>query len=225
MENARGEAFAAVRSGDREALAGLLRADAALAGARDDNGVSLLMQACYHRRPEMVEMLRAAAPPLDIFEAAALAEEESCGAALLAADPGRARAWSGDGFTPLHLAAFFGREPMARLLLAHGADPDAVARNPMAVRPLHSAAACPARGIVAMLLDAGADVNARQHGGWTALHAAAMSGDLPLAERLLGRGADPGLANDDGKTPLDLAVERQHAAVAEALRARASVPG
>src|SRR5437588_647580 len=76
-------------------------------------------------------------PAIDIFETAALPGQAERGAALLAAGPALARAYSGDGFTPLHLAAFFGHEAMAHLLLARGADANAVSRNPMALRPLH----------------------------------------------------------------------------------------
>jgi ankyrin repeat protein len=214
------DALEVVRTGDASRLAGLLAADPTLAEARSENGLSLLIQACYHRKPELVDMLRAARTSLDLFEAASVAGAEDRGAELLAADPALATAWSGDGFTALHLAAFFDREPMARLLLERGADRDAVARNPMSVRPLHSAAASRSGAIVALLLDRGADVNAQQAGGWTALHAAAMFGDLPMVERLLDRGAEAGRANDQGKTALDLAVEKGHTEVAAVLRGR-----
>ena len=167
-------------------------------------------------------MLRDAGPPLDIFEAAALPGAAERGAELLAADPGLATAWSSDGFTPLHLASFFGTEEMARMLLDRGADPNAVSRNPMAVQPLHSAAASRAVGIITMLLGHGADVNARQQGGWTPLHAAAIFGDLPLVELLLKSGAEVDLANDDGKRAVDLAAEKDHAQVADVLRSRAA---
>ena len=48
-------------------------------------------------------------------KAAALREDGRL-AELLAGDPGLARAWSADGFTALHYAAFFGGEAVARLL-------------------------------------------------------------------------------------------------------------
>jgi ankyrin repeat protein len=218
MESMHEKAFRAVRTGDTAGLAGLLKTDPALAAARDENGISLRVQACYQRKTDMLAMLRDAGPPLDIFEAAALPGAAARGAELLAADPGLAGAWSGDGFTPLHLASFFGSEEMARILLDGGADPNAVARNPMAVQPLHSAAASRAVGIIRMLLDRGADANARQRGGWTPLHAAAMFGDCLLVELLLKHGATADCANDEGKKPLDLAVEKGHIPVANVLR-------
>jgi ankyrin repeat protein len=218
MDKAHETAFAAVKSGDGKRLAELLAADPTLAIARDENGVSLRLQACYHRRADMLAMLRDAGPALDIFEAAALPDAEVRGAELLASDPDLARAWSSDGFTPLHLASFFGRAKMAAILLDRGAEPTAVSRNPMSIQPLHSAAAARDTAIIQMLLDHGADVNARQAGGWTPLHAAAMFGDAPLAELLLSRGALADLANDQGKTALELAAEKGHSDVAEILR-------
>jgi ankyrin repeat protein len=220
MDKAHEAAFGAVKSGDGKRLAELLTEDPTLAIARDENGVSLRLQACYHRRADMLAMLRDAGPPLDIFEAAALPDAEVRGEELLRDDPDLARAWSSDGFTPLHLASFFGRAKMAAILLDRGAEPNAVSLNPMAVQPLHSGAAAHDTAIIRMLLDHGADVNARQAGGWTALHAAAMFGDAPLAELLLSSGAMADLPNDQGKTALDLAVEKGHTQVAELLQQR-----
>jgi uncharacterized protein len=213
-------AFEAVRSGDLQSLSELLASDADLAGARNASGLSLVLQACYFKRPEMVELVMRAVPPMDIFDVAALPGEWARGAELLAAGPKLASVWSSDGFTPLHLASYFGNDTMARLLLENGADPNAVSRNAMALRPLHSASAARNFGIVAMLLKRGADVNARQHGGWTALHSAASHGDLPLVELLIENGADPGLASDDGKTSIDMALDRGHTAVPVLLRGR-----
>jgi ankyrin repeat protein len=197
-----------------------LASDRSLGGVRDENGLSLLLQACYLRRPDLVELIRASGAPLDVFEASALPGMAARGGELLKADPGLASARSPDGFAPLHLACYFGHEEMAQLLLDGGADPDVVSRNAMSLRPLHSASASRALGIVRMLLEHGADVNAQQHGGWTALHAAAKHGDLRLVELLLSRGADSALASADGRTALDLAGESGEAEVVKALRSR-----
>src|SRR5260221_8364645 len=110
METTHEQAFGAVRRGDVDGLAALLAADPSLAAARDEKGVSLRLQACYHRKMDMLAMLRDTGPPLDIFEAAALPGASGRGAELLKADPGLATVWSGDGFTPLHLASFFDGE-------------------------------------------------------------------------------------------------------------------
>jgi ankyrin repeat protein len=73
--------------------------------------------------------------------------------------------------------------------------------------PLHSAASSRQPEFVAMLLDAGADADARQGQGWTALHAAARNGDLASVEALLAAGADPTATNDDGASVRDLAAD------------------
>ncbi len=199
-----GDVLAAIQSGDLDLLRQLIARDRTAAAARDNNGVSALMNALYRGRQDMVEVLVAAEQPLDIFEAASLGNAGRM-MELLAADSARVNAISADGFTPLHFACFFRQEGSARQLLRAGADPAAVARNSMKVQPLHSAAAARQRGIAEVLLNAGAPVNARQQGGWTALHAAAQHGDMETAELLLEYGANPALPNDEGKTPLDLA--------------------
>ncbi len=210
-------AFEAVRSGDAECLAEMLAGDPALAGARNDYGLSLVLQACYFKRQNIVDLILDASPLLDIFDASALPDQTERAAELLAADPSLAGRFSADGFTPLHLASYFGAEETARLLLARGALPDAVSRNAMSLRPLHSAAAARAMGIVAMLLQRGADVNARQHGGWTALHSAVSQGDFPLVKLLLDHTAAPDIASDLGKTSFDLADEGGHTEIADLL--------
>ncbi len=70
---------------------------------------------------------------------------------------------------------------------------------------LHSAVAGGHDEVVAVLVDSGADVHARQRHGWTPLHGAAQNGSLASVERLLAAGADPEAANDDGATPISLA--------------------
>ena len=211
----------AIRQGDTPQLESLLASDGGLASARDENGVSALMQAAYQRRPEMVQLLRSKKDSLDVFEAASLGDEARL-SALLAADPSLAHAWSVDGFTALHFTAFFRQPACARVLLAGGADAAAVARNPMAVTPLHSAAASRASDIASLLLENGAAVDARQQGGWTALHAAAMHGDEALVDLLLSRGADPALKAENGSDAFTLAQEKGHESLAGKLRPRQS---
>lgn len=201
-----GDILGAIQSGDLELLRQFIARDHAAASARDTNGVSALMNALYRGRQDMVEVLLDAGVTLDIFEAAALGNSVRL-AQLLSLDGTAVNAVSPDGFTALHFACFFRQEDSARQLLNAGADPAAVARNNMKVQPLHSAVAARQRAIAEMLLQAGAPVNSRQQGGWTALHAAAQHGDLETAELLMEYGADPAQANDEGKTPLDLAAQ------------------
>jgi len=178
---------------------------------------SPILMALYTRKPDEAERLAATAQ-LTIWEAAALGRDLRV-AELLQKDPGLANAWSPDGFTPVGLAAFFGRPSTARILMDAGADVGAVARNDMKVQPLHAAAAAKEVEIVRMLLDRGADPNARQQVGYTALMECARGGRDDMVSLLLTHGADPTLTSDDGKRASDLAREQGHAALADRLDA------
>ena len=212
------EVLVAIQQGDAARLRALLAEDASVAGARDGNGVSALMLAIYQQRKDLVDLLRVRRTQFDIFEAAALGRTDLV-EDLLGQSPVVANTWSGDGFTPLHFAAFFGQDSVARILLEHHADAGAVSRNPMKVTPLHSAAAGRHNALVQVLLGGGSPVNAKQEHGWTALHAAAQNGDQAMVDLLLKYGANPKARNDDGLTPDQLAHEKGHAEIAERLRA------
>jgi len=212
------DVIAAVESGNMEHLRTLLAEDRSRASARDASGVSALMHALYRQRKDMVDVLRAGRDDLDIFEVSSMGRPDLV-EEYVDRDPRLANARSGDGFTPLHFAAFFGQESVARVLLEHHADAAAVTLNSMQVMPLHSAAAGRNLAIARALLEHGAPVNARQQKGWTALHAAAQHGDQPMVELLLKYGANPNAKNDDGFTPDQVAHEKGHLEIAERLRA------
>jgi uncharacterized protein len=61
----------------------------------------------------------------------------------------------------------------------------------MRVQPLHSAAAAGMNETARLLLDAGADPNARQEGGFRPIDAAAQNGNDELYALLVERGAEP----------------------------------
>ena len=65
-----------------------------------------------------------------------------------------------------------------------------------------------------MLLDAGADVNAKSNLSMTPLMAAASVGRVSQVEVLLAKGAEPDVADSKGRTALDVARKREkhHAA-------------
>jgi ankyrin repeat protein len=156
--------------------------------------LSPILQALYRGDGAEAERLRAETVELDVFEAAALGDVERL-RTLLGADPAAARAWSPDGFTALHYAAFFDGPDAVRTLVAHGSDLEAAATNEEfapGAHPLHSAIAAKRADTAIALLEAGSDPNARQHGGVTPLMEAEQLGDLELAEILVGFGAVAG---------------------------------
>jgi uncharacterized protein len=182
--------------------------------------LSELLEAVYRGDEARVDEILAGNPDLDVFEAAAVGKADRV-AELLEAEPGLVSAWSDDGFTPLHLAAFFRHPETAQLLVERGAPIDVIARNErIRVTPLQSAVAARQEETAALLLERGADPNARQEGGFTPLHAAAQNGDGPLAELLLAHGADPAAAAEDGRSAVDFARDASHPELGERLAGR-----
>ena len=218
------EMMEAVAAGDTERVTAMLAEDETLASARGDDGVSAVLLARYRFDRPTLEALLAADPELDLFEASAVGRVDRVRASL-DDDPESVRQLSADGFTALHLAAFFGKPEIARLLLDSGARVDTYTTNEFANQPLHAAAAGRHIEICRLLLAAGADANATQHGGYTPLHEAAQSGDVELVELFLSAGADPTLAVADGGTPADLAETAGHHDVATRLREVAAERG
>lgn len=202
----------AVRTGDVAVVGELLDEERELVDARAD-GVSLLLVAMYYGRPAVAELF-ATRRRADVHELAALGRAAEL-RDLLRRQPDDAHRAAVDGFTPLGLASFFGHEEAARVLLDLGADPRTASRNEMRVAPLHSAVARRSLPVARLLLDRGADVNARQAGGFTPLHGAAANGDRAMSELLVDRGADPSARNDEGRTPSELAATRDHAGLAD----------
>jgi ankyrin repeat protein len=164
------EIFELIAAGDAAGIRDLVAREPAQAAAHDAEGLSALLRARYHLSDELVAAVRSADPPLDEFDAAAFGALDRLG------DP---QAWSGDGFTPLHLAAFFGQPEAARLLIGRGADVSAVSRNELCVEPLQSAVAAGEREIAHLLLEAGARPDDRN------VAAAEQNGDTAMLALLL----------------------------------------
>jgi ankyrin repeat protein len=111
--------------------------------------------------------------------------------------------------TPLHFAAVGGETEVAELLVAAGADPDAVCGEGETV--LHKAAEAGRRGVVRVLLRAGAAIDPpRENDGATPLHMAALAGHADLCRLLLRAGADVEARTPRGHSPLHFAVMGGH---------------
>ncbi len=165
------ELFAAMHLGSESIVRQLVLRDSAVAHARDETGVSAILRCLYEWNLSMLEILLAADPALDVFEAAALGKlgrlEE-----LLLCTPDLIRAWSPDGVTALHLACFYGQEDAVARLLEAGADPSARAHDEAGRTPLEEAARTGQENIVRLLLAHGTEA-APSDQGWADLHLAA----------------------------------------------------
>jgi len=165
-----------------------------------------------------VKTLVASDPTLAIFAAAIFGDAEEI-ERLLAGNRSLVNAVSPDGWFPLHLAAHFGHADAARSLLNKGAQVNACSTNALKNMALHAAAAGRSQAVAKLLLDAGADVNARQHGGWTPLHSVAQNGDVEFARVLTDAGADVNVRADNQQRPLDLALTKGQQAMVDFLEA------
>ena len=149
--------FELIDAGDEDALTEALSDNPDLAGERNADGLSPVLHALYKGKADLVDSILDANPPLDVFDAAAVGRTRGL-EELLAGEPALVSAWSPDGFTPLHLAAFFGQEDATRILLEHGADPRVVSRHTqIQVAPAQSGAAGGHEPIVKLLLEHGAE--------------------------------------------------------------------
>ncbi|MGI5272883.1 ankyrin repeat domain-containing protein [Nonomuraea sp. CA-218870] len=108
----------------------------------------------------------------------------------------------------LYRAALDGDEKTVGELLAAGADPDRPYEGEEGGLPLCAAAARDRAAVAGLLLAAGAGVDTREGGGWTALMWAATNGAAGTARVLIEAGADVDAANETGDTPLTLAARR-----------------
>jgi hypothetical protein len=216
-----------IQTGATAEVADAVAADPALTGWRDSQGVSALLWSVYCGqelvRNFLLARLAAEGVALDIFEAAAVGDEARL-RLLLEAEPALAESFSGDGWTPLHLAAAFGTPAAVSALLAAGARVDVVSRNPQKNQPLHAVLALGKNAeTVRLLLASGAQANAAQAGGFTPIFSAAIANRRDLAEMLLAHGADPHMRSDQDKTAADFARERGHAELAASLESQPAV--
>ena len=210
----------AIRGHDSAKVAELLDHDPEARSFTGPSGESLVLHACYSGASELAPLLLGTRPP-DAAEAAALGDVPALDAAL-SRDADLISRRTRDGWTPLHLAGFFGRENAAEFLIEAGAPLDAHSTNATRNTPLHAAlaGAC-VHALVRRLVMAGASVTALGEHAITPLHIAASRGDAVLCDLLIARGANPHARMDDGTTPAQLATARGFADLADKLIAMA----
>jgi ankyrin repeat protein len=165
------------------------------------------------RTRELLAVLLLAATTLDCGEppgtihAAAMDGDLNAVRALIAGDSTLVNARDEAGNTPLHLAAWRGRQNVAEYLLSHGAHVNAT--NSGGETPLHWAVLRNDHDLVALLLRHGADTETHESYGRTPLLLVAReTGEVEMARRLLDAGADVNAEDRFGDTPLGLAAWR-----------------
>jgi hypothetical protein len=122
----------------------------------------------------------------------------------------------------LYRAALIGDIETVGKLLAGGLDPNTPSEGQEDGGADGGLALCAAASrdrteVITALLSAGADVNAREDGGWTALLWAAANGHADAARLLIEAGADVNATNEVGDTTLTLAASRGAPGVVQVL--------
>ncbi len=205
-----------ITNGDEEGIKTLLTENITAAKEPTSHGVSPLLLSCYFHKPAISTILIEFLDEISLFEAAAAGKFDVV-AHKVFKSPEQINDYSPDGFTALGLAAYFGREEVARYLVLKGADVNTPSDNGFRVFPIHSAVAGDHAQIARMLMDNGAEVNVAQSSGVTPLHSAAQNGNIELIILLLEKGADVDVRMEGGKLPSDLAKEKGFTEIADIL--------
>jgi len=240
----------AVKTGNREAVAMLLRQGSTV-NTREPDGMTALHWAVRADDLPTVQMLLRAGANVNaanrygitpLFLAATNGSAPAI--ELLLKAGANARDTKPEGETVLMTAARTGDSGVVKALLAHGAEVDAKEQW-LGETALMIAAAEDHGDAVKALIDAGADFNARSaptnlpdlqwvpagmsttlfpRGSWTALMFAAQQGALDAARVLAGAGADLNLVDLDGTTALVFSILNAHYDVAALLVEKGADP-
>lgn len=196
QQRANEKLFEAVESFDDDAFHKALRSGADV-NALDEDSFSPLFSAVYNLQVPMIEALIEAGADVNL---------------------------SGlDGWTPLHEAARGGNASIVQMLLDTGASMTSFCIGHSELvggYPIHEASG----DAVLLLVNHGADVEAKDEKGRVPLHYRAGSGDAVSIRLLLEAGANPYPLDDEGRSPLDYAdpKSRHEKDVSNALRAVAA---
>ena len=242
----------AVKAGNRDAVASLLKApaDATAVNAPEADGTTALHWAVQADELEIARLLVGAganvnaANRYNLTPLALAAANANAATVKLLLDAGAdAKATIRQGETILMAAARTGNPEAVSLILSHGADVNA-REETLGENALMWAAAENHPEVVKLLIDRGADVNARSsniawpkdrfglegvltilpHGRWTPLMYAARQGSLGAARTLVEAGATLNVLDPDGTTAMVVAIINGHYDVAAMLAEKGADP-
>jgi|GEM_PF-3863617 len=189
-----------------------------------------LLLAARAGRPDVVQLLRARGAREHFLVQVALGQLKPVKKALVD-NPALANQQDEYGTPPLHIAAELQITPMVKLLLSHHADialsdkHKETVLHKLAIRlfdetldhwgprppdELHKFSESSQLTVAKLLLQAGADVNARNWRGLTPLHRAVRANRIGYVRFLIEHGADINAADVAGDTPLRRAVTDVH---------------
>lgn len=218
------EIISTIESGNFKLLSRQLIADPSLATNTHKSGISALMLALYYKREDMAKVISDYCESYNLGEMIAL-DKQSAVEEHITHPSFNIEQYSPDGFLPIHYAAFFARPKLLNLFITKGANINKTTNNESEVSPIHSAVAGSDYTCVKLLCDAKADINAKQHGGWTALMAASKAGRMDMVDELLSHGATIHITADNGLTALDLAESAGNTKVLQRLEAHINPKG
>jgi ankyrin repeat protein len=206
-------------------VAELLLASNADVNAKGNFRTTPLHLAAFMGHRDVSELLLAHGAEVDVYDAAKVCNVERV-ETLIKANPGLVSSKDYKyGRTPLHWAALYGNRDVVKLLLARGANVNAVDNDRMT--PLHLVAKNDRKETAKLMLEtaklllaSNADVNTVDFPfGDTPLHKAAEGSCKEMAELLLANKADVNAQNGSGWTPLHAAASEGHKDMAELLLA------
>lgn len=196
-----------IETGNHLDLEHLLSQDATLLKEKTSHIISPLLLACYYNKPLIVQVILKHTTIITIHEACAAGLYNHV-QMMIDHKPEIVNELSIHQFTPLGIASHFNKEDIVRLLLTHKVDPNIPSQNGYHVYPIHTALSNNNNAISKLLIEAGAEVNVRQHGGFTPLHFAAQHGNIDLIIILLEQGADISILADTGESAADIAAKK-----------------
>lgn len=206
-----------IETGNHLDLEHLLNTEPDILKEQTSHDISPLLLACYYNKHQIVQVILKYTTSITIHEACATGLMQHV-QMMVDHKKDIVDERSTHGFTALGIAAHFNKEDIVRFLLTHKADPNIPSQNGYQVYPLHASTSSNDSNISKMLIEAGAEVNVKQHGGLTPLHFAAQHGNIDLIIILLEQGADITALSDTGETAADFATKKGYHEIAEILK-------